>query len=76
MLRVPIHQLVEPIKIFTGDVNPVSCQMLLVFEPNKSGDGLRMSARWPVGCKLPFIRFLGPNQVCTRFRLQFKSKTN
>jgi hypothetical protein len=69
-------QLVEPIKIFAGDVNPVSRQILLVFERNKSGDGLRMSARWPVGCKLPFVLFLGPNQVYTRFSLQFKSKTS
>ena len=32
MLRVPISQLVEPIRICTGDVNPVSCQMLFVFK--------------------------------------------
>ena len=28
MLRVSINQLVEPIKIFAGDVNPVSRQIL------------------------------------------------
>ena len=33
-----------------------------------------MSSRWAVGCELPFVRFLGLNQVCARFRLQFKSK--
>ena len=36
MLRVSINQPVKPIKIFTGDVNPVSRQILLVFERHKA----------------------------------------